>query len=344
MPVNVNLSPAESFVFSRFENSPLTIAAIQNLSGLPEGETLQIIYTLWLGGLLTRENWNAAFSERKISAILSARLALKKDEKPLAIESSEIKAEIPLTETEIKEATEKIAPVEPPISLDKYLERIDQATTFYEMFALPPEASVGEIKQTYFSLAKRFHPDIFHNETDEKLVQKIQSAFTRLAHAYDTLKTESTREVYDFRMRKELAEMKAVRSAETTYEAIDLQKQNQQAAENFENGFDLLMEGDYYAALPYLARAVHFDKNNAYYHACYGKALSMDNKQRHKAEAELLTAIKLDDKKADYRIMLAEFFVQFNLLKRAEGELNRLLAIYPNNREARTLLDSLPKK
>jgi hypothetical protein len=41
--------------------------------------------------------------------------------------------------------------------------------------------------------------------------------------------------------------------------------------------------------------------------------------------------------------MLAEFFIQFNLLKRAEGELNRLLAVYPSNREARELLDSLRK-
>jgi hypothetical protein len=39
--------------------------------------------------------------------------------------------------------------------------------------------------------------------------------------------------------------------------------------------------------------------------------------------------------------MLAEFFVQHNLPKRAEGELNRLLAIFPDNKEARVLLDSL---
>lgn len=343
VPANVNLSPTESFVFSRFENLPSTIEAIQALSGLPENETLKIIYTLWISGLLVRENWDTAFSERKVSAILSAHLALKKEEKPSAV-APPIDIAAPATETKAAEPAEDTAPVEQPLPLEEYLDRVDQATTFYEIFAVPPEASAAEIKQIYFSLAKRFHPDLFHTEGDEQLLQRIKRAFTRLAQAYDTLKTDSSREVYDFRMRKQIAEMKAVRSAETTPEEIDSLKRKRLAADNFEQGFDLLLNGDYYSALPFLARAVHYDNDNAHFHACYGKALSMDNKQRYKAEAELRIAIKLDDKKADYRIMLAEFFIQFNLLKRAEGELSRLLTIHPHNKEAQALLDSLSKK
>jgi hypothetical protein len=344
MPANLNLSPAESFVFSRFDQSASTIEGIQTLSGLPESETIKIIYALGLGGLLTRETWNAAFSERKISAILSARLALKKEETAVAVESQTAAMITPLTDSEVEKATEEIAPVEKHLSLEEYLLRVEKASNFYEIFALAPDAAVSEIKRTYFGLAKRFHPDLFHKEADAELLQKIQTTFTRVAHAYDTLKTESSREVYDFKMRKELAEMKAAQSSGMTHEELDLQKQTVQAAENFETGFDLLMDGNYNAAQPFLARAVHFDNNNAYYHACYGKALSADNKQRHKAEAELQTAIKLESQNAEYRIMLAEFFIQFNLLKRAEGELNRLLTNHPNNREARSLLDSLPKK
>jgi len=346
-PLNINLSPPESFVFSRFETLAMTIEAIETLSGLPEAETRRILYGLWLGGLLVRKNWSAAFSERKVAAILSARLALKKEElPPTAASPQKAKTEIASpAETKIEQTTvETAAPTEEQVSLDNYLERIEESSNFYEIFALAPDANVVEIKQTYFSLAKRFHPDLFHREANAKLLRRIQSAFTQLAHAYDTLKTDSTREVYDFRMRKELAQMKAVQAQETTVEAIDEQKQTDQAGENFEQGFSLLMEENYGDAVPFLARAVHFDRHNARYHAYYGKALAADDKQRHKAESELYAAIKLDGENADYRIMLAEFFVQFNLFKRAEGELNRLLAIYPGNAEARRLLDSLPKK
>jgi hypothetical protein len=346
MPTGVNLSPTESFVFSRFEASAMPLETIQTLSGLPPAETCRILYALWLGGLLRRENWSAAFSERKVAAILSARLSLRKEEQAIPVvqkQSAEIEAASP-TEAKTEAAAEEAAPTEKQVSLDEYLVRVEQATNFYELFGLAPTAAVSEIKQTYFSLAKRFHPDLFHKEADTVLLQKIQTSFTRLAQAYDTLKTESSRDVYDFRMRKELAEIRAIEAEETTPEAIDLQKLTDQATENFEQGFNLLMDGNYSAAIGFMARAVHFDGSNARYHAYYGRALASDDKQRHKAEAELQTAIKLDNNNAVYRIILAEFFVQFNLLKRAEGELKRLLAIHPNNAEARMLLDSLAKK
>ncbi len=121
------------------------------------------------------------------------------------------------------------------------------------------------------------------------------------------------------------------------------QKQAEHAAENFEQGFSLLMNENNEAALPFLARAVHFAQDNARYRAFHGKVLSFDNKQRHKAEAELQTAVKLDAENADFRLMLAEFFIQIGFPKRAEGELNRLLAIFPGNKEAQALLANLAK-
>ena len=343
-PADVNLSPPESFVYSRFENQPLAIEAIQTLSGLPETETRRILYALWLGGLIIRENWSAAFSERKISAILSARLSLKKDAAPVATQQTEPKAELPAVEAETIEPTQQAAPVEDQISLDEYLKRVEQAANFYEVFALPPKAAASEVKQTYFALAKRFHPDLFYKEADAELLRRVQHAFTELAHAYDTLKTESSREVYDFKMRKELAEVEFMRETETTPEAVNQQKQIEQAAESFEHGFSLLMDENHETAVVHLARAVHFAKDNARYRAYYGKALAANDKKRHQAEAELQAAVRLDNQNADYRIMLAEFFLQVGLRKRAEGELNRLLTIFPSHREAKTLLDSLPKK
>ncbi|MCY7348611.1 MAG: DnaJ domain-containing protein [Pyrinomonadaceae bacterium] len=350
MPANVNLSPPESFVYSRIEKSLMTIEEIQVLSGMPDAETRRIIYTLWLGGFLVREKWSAAFSERKIAAITAAHIALKKEEqKPKTIilpNESKRAANVstPPKTAKIQEIVEEAAPVEKQISLDEYLQRIKNAANYYEIFALAPDAAHSEIKQTYFGLAKRFHPDLYYRESNTELLDRIQSAFGKIAQAYETLKNINSRDAYDFKVRRELAEMKAVRQSETTFEAIDLQKQTDEATENFERGFSFLIDGNYGAAVPFLARAVHSAKDNARYQAYFGKALAADAAQRHKAEGALQTAIKLDGENADYRIMLAEFFINFNLLKRAEGELNRLLVIFPNHREAQSLLDSLRKK
>ena len=103
----------------------------------------------------------------------------------------------------------------------------------------------------------------------------------------------------------------------------------------------MLMDNEIDEALPFLARAVHFAPKNARYRAYYGKALSADEKQRHKAEAEIQAALKIDPNNPTFRILLAEFYIQFNVLKRAEGELTRLLAMFPSNREARELLDRI---
>lgn len=358
MPVNVNLSPQESFVFSRFESSTLSIEEVQSLSGLPETETFQILYALWLGGFVTRPNRpDAAFSEKEVSAIQSAKLAVKKDDAKPAIQPPAIKFEMPTPEKsesaptngehKTNEEAEKTAPEQKQkgeIALDDYLERVEKASNFYEVFALSSDSAAAEIKQNYFALAKRFHPDLFHKEADAELMRRVQNAFTELARAYETLKYDNSRDIYNFKIRKELTESQEQQSTGATNEEVNLQKQTDQAVVNFKQGFDYLMNDHHEAAVPFLARAVHFDRDNARYHAYYGKALSTDRKHLHKAESEFQTAIKLDGEMADYRIMLAEFFVQVGLLKRAEGELRRLLAIFPSNREAQTLLDSLLKK
>jgi Flp pilus assembly protein TadD len=341
MPIQANLLPTEAFVFSRFENSFLNVEKMSVLSGVAEDETLKILYILWLGGFISRQDWNAAFNERKTSAILSANFTLKKDEKTPLTKTQEIKP-VNMQTMETKIEAQKTAPIEEKLSLGDYLYRIENAPNHYETLSISPDATLEKIKQAYFTLAKQFHPDLFYKKTDAKLFGRIQRAFTEFAQAYETLKTETSREVYDYRMRKELAEMEI--QTENGSSSKDLkQKQTDYAAENFEQGFNLLRDENSEAALPFLARAVHFADDNARYHAYHGKALSFDNKQRHKAEAELQTAVKLDAENTDFRLMLAEFFIQIGFPKRAEGELNRLLAIFPSNREAQTLLDSLPK-
>lgn len=345
MPARINLQPEEAFVLSRFESSSLNVEKVKILSGLSEPVTLRILYTLWLGGFLTRQNWNSPFSDRRVSAILSANLILKKEEAPVLPETVVAKNGTPAAVAEeIPPPVAEEIPIGEEISLEEYLERAENAPNHYKMFDVSPDADTAQIKRAYFTYAKRFHPDLFHQQIDAEKHKQIQNAFTRVAQAYETLKNENTRTVYDYKIRKELAELENSPALTGTLEERNLQKQIKQAEEDFEHGFSFLMEENYDDALQFFARAAHLAPGNARYHAYYGKLLSTDAKQKHKAEAELQMAVKLDPNNADIRLMLAEFFVQMNLLKRAEGELNRLLASFPGNTEAKTLLDSLAKR
>ena len=58
--VNENLLPAEAFLLSRLD-TPMTLRDLSAISGLGEDETLQLVYSLALAGLIKRENWKPAF-------------------------------------------------------------------------------------------------------------------------------------------------------------------------------------------------------------------------------------------------------------------------------------------
>jgi curved DNA-binding protein CbpA len=333
------LRPDEAFVLSRAVAGPLTAAGLLEVAAMSQAAALHAIYTLWLGGLLIRTEWQPAFSPESVNAMRSARLEIKREAKVFGV--AETPASSPNGSSHVGNGSAEEHKHEPEItlSLDDYLERVESAETFYDILGVEPKADVAEIKKAYFALARKFHPDRYHADGGEQLT-RVQRAFTELAQANETLKNAPMREVYDYRIRKELAEReKALDDGQQISGHASLQYA--QASESFERGFTLLMDGEADAALQFLARAAHYAPKNARYRAYYGKALSSDDKKRHQAESEMQTAVKMEPNNATFRLLLAEFFVQQNLVKRAQGELNRLLAIHPTNREALDMLARL---
>ncbi len=334
--IDIPLNPDEGFVLSRATDAPQTASEMLAVAAMDEARAFHVLYTLWIGGLLTRRDWRSAFSEAQIRAIRGAKLELIRE----ATVTVSPKVAAPATPTKSHSLSPQKVPEakpQPVISLEDYLERVENAPTYYDLLGVNPDADLDDIKRAYFHLAKNFHPDRHHSQESETL-RRIQRAFTELAQAHETLKNESTREMYDYRVRKELADREK-RGSNAGERNIKLE----QAEEHFDRGFSLLMDGEIEAATPFLARAVNYAPNSARYHAYYGKALATDETKQHKAESEMQAAIRLDPKNETFRIMLAEFFVQNNLLKRAEGELNRLLAVFPASREAQQMLQNLKR-
>lgn len=342
-PANINLIPREAFLLSRFETGLLRIEELVAMTGLPDAETFHGLYSLWLAGFVSRSGYATAISQRRLSEMLSAKLELKKQPEPAPAATGAEKP-MPVEKPVTSQPAKAAQPEEPPkreISLEAYLSQVERSETHYETLDVPIEAAVAQIKQAYFTLAKRFHPDLFHRNTDAKTQRRVQDAFTQIAHAYETLRNEESRLRYDYRLKAILDELRRQGKAAIKSDKTTDNENLTEASEIFDRGFNLLMEEDYEGALPYLTRAVSMAPDVARYHAYFGKVLSIDRSQKFKAEQELQTAIRLDPDNPMFRLMLAEFFVEFNLLKRAEGELNRLLTSFPDNIEARALLDSL---
>lgn len=326
------LQAHEKYALDCFNGYQLTIENLRPQCSLPETAMLQALYVLWLGGLLIRRDWNSAFSASKIGEILTTKVSLVKSAADLA------KAEKKPEDEAVEDEASKLPDVD--ISLDDYLARVEGADTLYDVLGVESSSGLPQIKHAYFQMAKLFHPDKFHRE-EAGMLRRIQSAFTEIAHAYETLKTKESRENYDFKVRKEL-ELREKRRAEGVADATTPEdRQAEQGLDSFEKAMEAINEEEFAAAAGHLARAVHYSSQNALYHAYFGFALSQLEKQHHKAEAEFQAAVKLDPKNPKIRMMLVEFFIEMKMEKRAAGELKRFLEVAPGNKEATRMLEKL---
>ncbi|MGH9819563.1 MAG: DUF4388 domain-containing protein, partial [Pyrinomonadaceae bacterium] len=172
------LEPDEAFVLSRLTATPQTIVDIATVSTLSENTVLKILYTLWFAGMLVRKEWNPAFSDFRIAKIRNANLTLSKP----ATDLQKPKAEEPAAPSPTIATQPEPQPEVKEVSLDEYLARTEKSESHYHILGIGPDAQLPEVRASYFTLAKLFHPDRFHRAEAEVLT-RVENAFSKLAQA-----------------------------------------------------------------------------------------------------------------------------------------------------------------
>ncbi len=231
-------------------------------------------------------------------------------------------------------------------------ERLNLATNHYQILGVVRSASAADIKRAYHGLAKRFHPDRFRREVDAATLARIESGFAQVAQAYEALKDSSSRATYDSKLMQQEAASRASRSARPAPDQAGARVEppasgpsaatpSFRAKEKFQQGLSALQQGNKAFAISSLGEAARLDPTQPRYRAYLGQAMAGDERLRRNAEAEFKAAIALDANNATYRIMLAELYTELGLLRRAQSELERALALEPQNKIARQLLDKV---
>jgi len=330
--------PAESFILSRLD-SPTKLEELITVSGLPEQDAQRIIYGLTLSGFIKREYWQNAF--RTETARTSKQPTVVKPAPEISV--SEPEPPVDRWGSKNEEA-----------DLEAFLERLSGAVSYYEVLDLPRTAEANEFKESYYALARRYHPDRFHLRSGTGLHAKISSAFARITQAYETLTNPRTRSAYDIALERsqklagdapksEKVEVVPPPADELESESDSAESESGQAEHNFQEGFGALQQGRNNAAVTLLAAASRLAPQQARYRAYYGKALAVEERTRRLAESELQAAVKLEPANATYRTMLAELYFDLKFYRRSQSELDRALALEPNNPAARSLLRKLEK-
>jgi len=330
--INDNLLPAEGFLLSRLER-PTPLSELLAITGLGEEETLRLVYSLAVTGLVQREHWKPAFVQQRAAPKPLPAEPAPPPPPPAPVEPEQ-SHEIDLTEVE------------------NFLNRVKSAQTHYDVLAVNDDVAGDELKTIYYQLARRYHPDRFRRQ-EASLLTRIESAFARITQAYETLRNDNLRASYNSKL---AARKKVERIAESAPKATAPSSKPEAVAERvvepvmsaaeraeiqFKEGFAALELGQRKVALGLFAAAASAVPNEPRYRAFYGQMLAGNENTRRAAETELTAAIKLDPNNAEYRVMLAELYRDLGLKLRAKGEAERAVAADPNNRKARELLQAL---
>ena len=285
-------------------------------NGLSEEEVLRGVYGLSLSDVLQRDDWR-----------LALRGAIRQKRKTKTAE-----APLPATEPAIDEP-----------DVDKFLARMKDAKDHYEVLDVPRATTLEQIKESYHRLARHFHPDRFHQSAPE-LRNRIDSAFARIAQAYETLSEAVQREEYDQKLSAKTVFETASKTTEEPPRETAPPLEQKNAQDLFRHGMDALRRKQNAEAIQLLAEAAGLEPRQGRYRAYYGAALATRTDQRKKAEAELKAALALEPDNSLFHLMLAELYQTVGLRRRAQTQAARALALDPKNEAATALLASLKKK
>ncbi len=215
--------------------------------------------------------------------------------------------------------------------IEELSEKLDKLN-LYQVLRLQPGAGSDEIKGSYLSMAKEFHPDRFFDTEYDDLRGKIDLIFMKVNEAYTVLSSPRKREEYD---RKEIRLEPASRPRDGG------DSDPQVARAQYQKGMLSLKENDAWSAIESLRWAVNLSPRNPTYHTWLGAALTRTRKRLHEAEEHCKTAIALDYSNPLFYVHLGQVYKTGRLHKKARTQFETALKLKPDYSQALRELKNL---
>ena len=196
------------------------------------------------------------------------------------------------------------------VSRDEVLARIARAVEgdHYSVLGIAGSAKHDEIRDAYYFLARRYHPDRFRAGELRDMLGRIESFFTQVTEAYNTLSDSDSRQAYD----EERSSLAA-----GTKEREPQQDASYLARQNFARAKLLVERRQYQDAVTFLENAVQLEPANATYHVELGRVLALNPRMRDEAEKRLLHAVNVDPARIEGYIVLGDLYERAD--RRAEA-------------------------
>jgi tetratricopeptide (TPR) repeat protein len=206
--------------------------------------------------------------------------------------------------------------------------RDSEGQDYYQLLEVETGASEELIQKSYYSLARRFHPDRFHTPDVVDLQPAMELLFARVNQAFYTLKRPEKRQEYDRKLHKGSHDTRKIQQAAA----------QEVGRENYRRGRQLVAKGQYVKALPFLENAVRADESKPEYFEILGMVQSLNPRLKDEAEQTLKMACKLGPARSTGILRLGLYYFKTHQLEKASRALQEALGWDPDNPMARIAL------
>jgi tetratricopeptide (TPR) repeat protein len=312
----IHLTSEESYVLSRVDGHS-SVANIIAISPIAEKQTLQCLYGLLSVGVLELG--------KKTRELAPTRKSIHSPGIP---QPSSIKG--------AAAGVDDLSPEERWIRQDilaksESLER----GSYYDWLEVNRTAGDGEIKKSYHSLIKTYHPDRLYSKDLENLKGNLEGIVSKITSAYDVVSDPVARRRYDNSLRTEAPRGEDLSPRQKT--TATPKKTNPEDAEKntaeqyYKEAKKHFAEGEYHLTAELLDVSLRLDPANSRYHKLQGRALAKNPNWTKDAEEHFLTVLASDPSDIECLVGLGEVYEAAGLARKAERMYFRALGLDPGN-------------
>ncbi|ANM28687.1 hypothetical protein ABI59_02230 [Acidobacteria bacterium Mor1] len=239
-----------------------------------------------------------------------------------------------------KKAAETAAHVDQgPVTREEVLSRLHRAedVDYYGLLGVAQETPRDRIREAYYQLARRMHPDRFRSGEMQDLLEQVEQFFSEVTLAYNTLVDPEARRIYDHAQQQQQQQANQPAAQDSGY----------LARQNFLRGKELADRKRWQDALTFLQNAIEMDDSQADFHVEIAIVKTQNPRLRGEAEEHLERALGLEPSSTRGLMAMGNLYLKTGREDQAAAKFREVLNWEPGHLEAGAALSALegsPKK
>ena len=214
----------------------------------------------------------------------------------------------------------------------------------FEVLGIPRASNEAQVKDAYFRLAKRFHPDTHHDPHLADLRDKLEAVFIRLGEAYEVLRSSRSRASYESDLVARMPRTPRVQEeAEAPPPPPDPEVEARAAEDSIKKAEKLILQEKFWDAIQLLENAIPAARSRMKQkgRVLLARAYLRNPNWVKQAEQVLLAATSEDPGYAEPFFVLGTIYKGSGLRSRAVSMFRKAVELKPEHEEAAAELQGL---